>query len=530
MAGGFLYELKRAFTGKTVIILVLVIVAFSYLSASSTAQTSAPGLNMVTNAYGYGSNETYHLVVHAYGRYGTGINGAPVNITLGGGKFLAGFTDQSGYANFTVRNTTLSKLEPSSTKGMNPAVNVATLLYNVSYTSGSSTSISSNYMSVYSNQTDSYFFNSEFLDKSPNGTLYNVTRSSGRYSINTLQVQGQPSRYALDMQYEGNVSITSGPVDIYYKSYQYQRINGGLEFGYNSSSLNETNMTFLGSYNGFVDKTVNPANLTNTNTSGFIFALFTPSGKILTSIAFQVYIPSTVAQVNSQFFGTEMTIVGFFIPLMASLSAYFTFGKDKTSGVLESTLSRPVTRRSLILSRYVANITAVFAAAIASFAVSSVTFSYYEGQGLPLGSTVYGLFGILVSICAFVGIVYFASGMLRTQGQVLSVAIGIFFIFDFFWTNIIAPVIPFIFITAVLKTTSGSIAFLAGYITMFYFSPSGYMNIASYIVTGTTPFYVSSGSITMSQLGISTTKFITGGILWIILPLILAVEAFNRKD
>lgn len=527
----FFYELKRTITGKAVIILFIVILVFSSLSAISSAQSNSSDnqVFMTTNAYGYGANDTYHIFIQLFDQYGDAISNADVNLLIANGSVFSKYSNVQGYANFTLSDLTPAQLSSPPGKFAPPptASNEVNMYFNATLTQGSSSMTVSNWVSVYLNQSNRYFFTTITPTKTSNGTVINNTGETGRYGMYTISIPGQPSRYGFEVLYQGNAGWVSPSINIYYERFNLPGNQGSLLI--NSASLNETNMTNFGSYNSFAQMSVNPSNLSSTNSTLYLFAIFTPGGKLLSYILMQIYIPASVSQVNSQFFGTEMTIIGLFVPLMAVTSGYMTFGKDKASGILESTLVRPVTRRGVIVPRFFANVLAAFLASVLAFLLSSLIFSYLLGTGLPPDTILYGLFAIFVSISAYTGIIYFASGILKSQGHILAAAIGSFIVLDVLWSSLFVPVIPYAIIIEVFRASPGTVAFAKGYFTMFYYSPSGYSNIASYLLTKSNPIYT-TGNVTASQLGVSLSKFLLGGILWILIPAVLALVAFIKRD
>lgn len=516
----FLYEFKKTITSKTIIILSIVVVIFSLFAALATVQpqTQFTGYSLGTYQYGYGSNDTYHIVVYAYGEYGLPMQGAQVNMSPGTGPKLYGQTDAQGYANFTITNMTPAELNSPGPK--NFASDVVQVAFNASFSQNNTGGSEFGYLSVYINQTNPYFFTIPSK---------NTTQNISRYVMSSNSDPVKQDRSDLFLHYEGNVSSASPPVELYYTPFHLNASNPARSY-MELSNMNESNMTYYGTYNGFVNARVNPANITSSNNTQFAFALFTPSGTKLTYITATVYSPSTPTQVNTQFYGIEIIIAGIFIPLMAAVAAYVSFGKDKVAGVLESTLVRPVSRRSVIISRYLADTSSVFIASALSFAASSLIFSYYLGRGLPLDTYLIALYAMLVGIAAFIGIVYLASTYLKAQGGLLAVAIGIFLVFDLLWTTPIFPVIPGIVTFELLRNSIGTVAFAKEYILLYYISPTGYMNISNYLVTGNIPIYVSSSSITAADIGVTMENFIIGGLAWISIPLALAVASFLRRD
>lgn len=527
----FFHELRRTFTSKSVLVLLIVILLFSSLSAYSSAQSQAQISSYIsyTGSYGYGANDTYHIFIHLDNQYNVPVSGAQVNLTIANGTAFTEYSNTQGFANFTLSNLTPSQLaSPVSKYTYVPnSTNEVYMEFSASVGAGSSASKYNSFVYVYLNQSNRYFFTTITPTKASNGTIVNKTQEIGRYEIYGNNIPGQPSRQGFNIWYEGNTGSLSPKISLYYE--KINTTGPGGSFTFNTSSLTANNMTYFGSYSSFGQMNVNPSNLSSTNSTWYIFAIFTPDGQLLSFLPMQIYMPETVSQVNSQFFGTEMGIIGLFVPLMAVTSGYLTFGKDRASGALKSTLVRPVSRLSVFSSRFLANVSAVFLASVLAFIVSSMVYSVLLGAGLSMDTILYGLYAILVSIAAYTGIVYLASSLFRNQGPILAISIGSFVVLDLLWTSLFIPVIPYVIIIGVLRAVSGTVAFARGYFTLFYFSPSGYANIASYLITNQNPIYT-VGTVTPAQLGVSVFRFILGGVLWIAVPVVLAVIAFLKRD
>ena len=138
--------------------------------------------------------------------------------------------------------------------------------------------------------------------------------------------------------------------------------------GLNPQTFNESNMHILGTLNSYTQIFPSPT-VANLSSIGRVnLALFYPNGTMLsqsltTFDSTMLYPPPpspiTVAQGNSFVIGFFEGIFGLFVPLMAILGSYNSYGKDRVSGILESVLSQPVSRRGLSLSRFVSSFAAM---------------------------------------------------------------------------------------------------------------------------------------------------------------------------
>src|SRR5207245_445198 len=128
-------------------------------------------------------------------------------------------------------------------------------------------------------------------------------------------------------------------------------------------------MDFLGNltdYRQVFDPAI-PSGLSGT--TGVWFELFAPNGTAVSGTEIPVFglrqqqFRPEATNIASSFFST---ILSFFMPLAAILGAYSSYGKDRLTGVLESILARPISRRGLAISRFLSTLTALAVAAILS--------------------------------------------------------------------------------------------------------------------------------------------------------------------
>lgn len=509
------YEFIRAIKSKTVIILTVVIVLFSLGIAFGLATGvtgTSPQNQYITNAYGYGQNGSYNITVAIQNGYGDPVQGSVVNVSLLNGYVVKGTTNANGIVNFSLTNINSTVLSPQ------PGTNYRILQYNFTATLG--VVMNQEFLMFTSDQNDSYFFH----ETSGTGSKL-FTYNYSRYFLDSVSIHNLQNRRGLQMLYMGGYNGTFPPVKLYYKEYNTTSTGS---YSLNLSALTASNMTYYGTYQSY-SKTLNLENLSGGNNMLYVFALYTPSGNLITYTQISVQTAATSTGVNSIFFSGEMALLGLFVPLMAAVSAYMTYGKDRTGSVLESVLVRPVSRRGLIISRYVANTLAVFIAALASFAVTSLVFEHYLGRSLPLDTFTYGLWALFIGIAGFIGLVYLASNFLKSQGALLGFAMAIFFVLDFFWTFL--PLIPDILIAYVLKFVPGGLAYSKATVALFYSTPVGFGTIARYILNGNASSIVTNvQGITMAELGLTPTIMVALGIVWIAVPLILSVYFFSKRD
>jgi ABC-2 type transport system permease protein len=131
------------------------------------------------------------------------------------------------------------------------------------------------------------------------------------------------------------------------------------------------------------------------------------------------------------------SVFGVLIPLVGILGAYNVYGRDRTSGVLESVLVRPISRRGLLFSRYVAVVVGLCLAAAAAMFVASMLVYWTAGVSLSL-SFVVGMTGaMVVEIVAFVGITFLLSHLIRSSGTLIIISITLFLVLDVIWSIVV---------------------------------------------------------------------------------------------
>lgn len=511
------YEFIRVLKSKTVIILTVVIILFTLgiaFGVSTGVTTTTPQNQYISTAYGYGSNGSYNMTVELSNGYGTPVVGSTVNLTLYKGDVLKEKTNSHGIANFSVSNVNSTDFSPQ------PGTNYNFVNYN--YTTVTGNVFNRDFL-MYWNQTNPYFFTQISTYKLTNGTVKTSVYNNSRFILNNIQIQNQQNRNGLLIQYEGGYNGTIPKVDLYYVAFNTFG-NGG-----ESPPLSEKNMTLYGSYNVY-SKSLSLQDLSGNSSTVYYFEPFTQSGQPIgfpTGVVVQN--TATSDQVTTLFFAGEMALLGLFVPLMAAVSAYMTYGKDRTGSVLESVLVRPVSRRGLITSRYVANTLAVFIAALGSFLVTSFVFEYYLGRSLPTQTFEYGLWALFIGIAGFIGLVYLAATFLKSQGALLGFAISIFFVLDLFWTFL--PLIPDLLVAYALRFTAGGLAYGKAIVALYYSTPVGFGNVARLILNGQASSIVYNvQGVTLAEIGITPAIMIGLGIVWIVAPIALATYAFAKRD
>jgi ABC-2 type transport system permease protein len=214
-------------------------------------------------------------------------------------------------------------------------------------------------------------------------------------------------------------------------------------------------------------------------------------------------------------------IMNFFIPLMAIVGSYSSYGKDRISGVLESVLSRPVSRRGLGISRYLSTFLALGVAIAISISVVDVILKIYTGSFLDASLALGAAGAFLVEVAAFVGLMFLFSHLFKSTGLLIGIGIGLFVVLDLFWQLII------FLLTSAVGATFGSAVFLQVSVLADFFNPTQFISLVYTYITNQFQFF---GFIQPSLYGITIPSLVLTAILWIALPFSLFLYRAIKKD
>ncbi len=485
-----LYDLRRTLTGKFTILLIVMIVGFTALGAytlsSSGSGSVSPSHIYHTDVGYYHSNGSYHIVTYTFDGYGTPVTDTPITLSLNQTKFINGTSNSGGF-------------------------------YNATYTSNGSTIQAA--ANVYlANASSSFFIIPGHAFLQTNMSRINATTS---LQITLVNQPGSLVYKMYNLFYVGPNDSKSPQLAAYYGAYNSTRT---ADIAY--KNLNETSMTPFatvgGFYTSYLKIPLTPANQNSTFTLGLFN---TTTGKLVNSYPPTV-LYTKISQTNQLtiVFSFLSSLYGFFVPIMAIFSSYLYYGKDRTSGVLESVATRPVTKSRILASRFVAVILSIFIALLISISVANILLEQYFGQLLPL-SEILGMVGIfLVVSAAFAGIVFLTSQLSRAQGTVLGVGIVIFIVFDMLWSFLILNLLLFdVFRLSPLSPSTGRITAILDAI-----NPAGFTSLASSLYTGT--FTGGFISYPASAVGITLASVSIVGAIWLVVPFAITYYLSRTRD
>jgi ABC-2 type transport system permease protein len=486
VVGPLRHDFNRTMRSKTILVSMAVIILLSFaivpvikLAESSTVMAS--GSTVVLTYY---ESPDYHFLAYSYNSYGQPVLGTNLNVTIAdhsGRHTSTESTNSSGFASWTLPG--------------NPETGQA------SYYAEAKGAVSS-------------YSASGSLPPVSNGNAFELLGDP----LGSVVDPANSSRADVLFAYEGPNGTFPTQYGIYYS---FQSGTGPTV-----TAPNETQMIFLGVPTSYVT-TFRLPQIPSSATMVTLGAF----GKNGTNVFYSSYssqAQSFTAALNPNSIFTSFTsaILALVVPLMAILVAYGSYGKDRATGVLESVLSRPVTRRGLVLSRYFSLVLSIAVALVITMAVMEVISQLLIGSMLPAEFAAYTVVALIVEGATFVAILMLLSHLLKSTGGLVGVGVGLWVILDFFWGVII--------LVAAVSTgvQIGSGNYLGLSIDSAFFNPAQFYSLVSNYFNGVS-ISSSSGAlvpISPSTYGLNPFTIALVGALWIIIPVALLLYVASKRD
>jgi len=478
----FIYDFRRTLISATVIAVIIITVVLSaafvpYLR-SSTPGPGIPSSSVAGVAY-YDNSTGVNVLAYSFNQFGQSLSGTKVNVTAQSGSTTRNVdqgTNGSGYVHITI-----SLPYPSSP--------------------------TNNSFSVSTQAQGGYQWTSQIPP--PTGAV------QGLFSdIAPVIDSSNSSKIDVAVFYAGTDGSPPTGVSAY--------------FAVNPTGfpIDESSMTLLGRLTSYFQIFQFPKGTNINQTDSIYINLFDSNGNQLTSLGAEGYEFTTApivqqqSEVQSAASSFVGLLLGLFVPLMAVLAAYSTYGKDRVSGVLESVLTRPVSRRGLAISRFASTALAMVVAVVLTIFALDIVVDYASGYLLTwdfMGTTIGAL---SVEATAFVGIMFVLSRVIRSGGGLVGIGVGLWAILELFWTVIV------FLIAYLLNYGFGSAAFYRLTVDSSFFNPAQYFGLIS--------SYTSSSIVGLqfnpADYGLTPYTIIAAGVLWVALPFFLFLYLAVKKD
>ncbi|MCL4421323.1 MAG: ABC transporter permease [Candidatus Thermoplasmatota archaeon] len=496
----FLYDLKRTLTGKfTIIMIVLVIllsIGMAYVTVTVSQSPSSAPPSAVSHVLPdiYPVKGGYKIVDYAVNGYGQPVPHLAVSsyvFSFNGSSSsktvlarLNGTTDSSGFVSFSY-NTDMREVNYS---------------YSAYYQYGSVTVNSTAFFETYhSNGKNATFFSSGFYHSNGGGSISNISLLPDYLYVIPVSstTSKEPTNFLI--YYAGPNSTAVPTMKVYFNYTNYISI----------SAETNSNMTYLKTITGRNATIVTVPLNSSANNKDINVGVFASNDSAMG----MGFIPYSV--INSALVITELLQLPyeFLIPILGIFSAYFYYSKDKASGVLESIIVRPVTKGRLFASRFTAGVISFFVALIISLGFVDLVVLHYTGSALSSGSFFSILLSYFATAIAYSGIIYLISQFVKSQGAIIGIGIGLFFLLAIFWGDI-AFLLPFVLHVNLSVPGAYSIV-----IALSSISPSFIPTMNTYLMNG---LYTGDG--------VSLGSLLFVGIAWAIIPAVASFLLARSRD
>lgn len=494
---GFIYELRRTLLSAPLILIMVLIVGLSFGVLATLAQSTQTSYVVLNSAEYYYTTDQGHVVLYSYDNYNRPVSGVFYNLT---------FYPLSG---------NLSMVPIAYAQGTSGSNGLVDLSVSIADQGGYSVLID------YSDVSSAGSVSAR-MPATPFGVvkpLYwsfagAVASGTGFSATTVLQVfylgpyGTAPSDY--QVYWAGPITVSETP----------------------PAPLPEQSMTYLGSLNSYHQTypLVVPGAVSTSGTESspqrLQIEIFTSSGQLVAQDANQsasAFAPAqTSLHATTVAFSFVSGIIAFFVPIMAILAAYSTYGKDRVSGVLDGALCRPVSRIGLALSRYLAVIVALGIAVLLGVCVMDGLIVWAVGSWLPQ-DVVFALFGSLViEIGAFVGLTFLLAYVVRSSGTLIGGAVGVWALFGVAWNTVIVN----------LAVTTGNPVSSPQYVSFVvgaeFLNPADFVGLVQSLVTGVVVGGL-GGSLPQAY-GITYPDLVAAGLAWLLVPLALFLYLVQTRD
>ncbi len=481
------YEIRRTLTSKFVILMIVAIVGLSSVLAYESAATyhSSPLTSRTPNVhYGYyQSNGNVTLVMYAYEPSGAPYPALHLYVTSQNDTSYPLVSNQAGFANIT-------------------------LPYNAS-----KQAISFNYSYTIFGQSISVPKTSVLVNPLIQYTGYNIAQTR-------LLEKSNSSNFGFQVLYVGPNGSKAPQTSIYVSTYPQDK----------TSQEVMDNATYSTNVSGFAVINVFPKIPSNLYNQTFGLAMvsngqnLTPAGPAAYPLGrLSSYTPMTQDTLQTLVFSGIGPILGFLIPILGVFAAYLTYGKDRTTGVLESVLKRPATRQGLITSRFLANSVSIVISVIVSMVIADLIIQHYFAMGLTTHFSLFFIWTYIVEGLSFLAIIYMFTHIVKSQGALLGVSIAVFVVMALFWS-----IIP-LTVLAVLNVSPTSSTYILASVAFNYASPSGYSSLVQFLFTKHIGL-LSALSANPAAYAVTQPLLIIAGILWIAVPFGIAYYLAKKYD
>lgn len=293
----------------------------------------------------------------------------------------------------------------------------------------------------------------------------------------------------------------------------------------------ESSMTYLGSLNQspqILPLTI-PSSV-NISFERIRFEIFSSTGIFLSkdtntsAVSLTPYASSSSVSVQSYgYYSGDMAEA---VPLIAIIVAYTIYGRDRISGILESTIVQPVTRTAIAMSRYLAALIAIIGAIGVGLLLTDLAIRALVGYYVFPSYLLSFFIGFTISAAFLVGLIFVLSHLFRSTAVVLGGVLAVYMIFTILWNSLTYSLEPYLRIGG---DTPGDASFQA---KILLGNPMEYYNLILGVLARGTPAVSSQFGPGASpvQYGVTVPLIALCGALWAIIPLVIVLLRIRTAD
>jgi len=297
--------------------------------------------------------------------------------------------------------------------------------------------------------------------------------------------------------------------------------------------LNQSQLTFLGSLNDYhqlyhlnlpssqvCTQGTNPCDdqiylgLYSSN-STLLYSMLMPEADVYPPPA--PLVPSN--DLAAEFFTNSL---GIFVPLLAILGSFTSYGKDRVSGILESVLSRPVTRRGLVSSRLLSIFMALGIAVVVSVGAMDIIIDLFNKSFVSSTLLVGASATLLVELAVFIELMLLVSHLVRSNSQLIGAGLALFLGLGFLASLVVAP------IAGLLGAAPGSVGYIQATIISDFLNPAQLISLVIVYLTHQVPGY--GIPVQPAAYGVTILTITVAMTLWIMAPLAVLLLVVRKRD
>lgn len=503
----FFYEFRNSLKNRYALIISVVLVSAFVAYSIHVGEEYNASQPVSLETYGYGINQNGNLTasIQVLSQYGMPVAGSLVNVKNTHSLNLSGITNRAGFYNFTiVENSTLSN---------SSLYNGAGDYYEVTHFGQKVHGI----LEVYTQPINSYFYGKTANNSSE--------QASPRFRLIPVYLKQDATRIGVEIIHLSLGDNTTPPVYLYYHTGKLPVRDSPGEN--NSAPPNASDEKFIGKVYVNTVLILPLSNLSISNGTYYFFSLRTSSGKIISQL--NTTLSNAIPSRNlSQFFIAEIEDnVNLLLPFLSLALSFISYGKDKTEGTIDSVLRLPITRRTLILSRYLASFVLLSISTVTALILSDLIYQYYFGEFLDLKTLLYCEWALLVIISSNLGIGYLLGRILNSEMNLLGSLFSIFIVLDLFWSYPGFSLIPE-FVSYLLGIIPQSEALYHFYVVMYLINPTSYDILTQFILGIGNSAMTNYANSLFSQLTFIYIYFVVGA-LWSIVPILLMFGISKKR-